>query len=254
MPAPAPEPGRALTEPAGAPGPAPSSRGVVAGLATSVTLAALLTLAVLGPMDALIRADRALTDLTRGWADGLGWPVDLTATIGEVTRPAWSTIATALLTMLLLLARQRAAALFLASSALLGIAITEGTKLLVGRQRPPGAAAFAPDLDRSFPSGHSSAGIYLYMTAGLILLRLGTGRGIGWMAALGRVLMVVGPTIGVSRLILGVHWPSDVVAGWAFGSTATLACALALWDPLHHGWAGSAPATARRRPVGPGAT
>jgi undecaprenyl-diphosphatase len=92
------------------------------------------------------------------------------------------------------------------------------------------------------------------MTAGLILLRLGTGRGIGWMAALGRVLMVVGPTIGVSRLILGVHWPSDVVAGWAFGSTATLACALALWDPLHHGWAGSAPATARRRPVGPGAT
>ena len=42
--------------------------------------------------------------------------------------------------------------------------------------------------------------------------------------------------IGVSRLVLGVHWPSDVLAGWAFGSTVMLAAAVLLWRPLDAGW------------------
>lgn len=231
-------PGPSAAPPGSAVAPVPPrSRALVAWLVASGTLAVLLTLAVASGGRAVTGLDRRLTELTRGWADALGWPVDVAAAIGRLTAPGWSTLAAALLTVVLLLARHRAAALFLAGSALFGVALTEGTKLVMGRQRPPGAGAFELDLDKSFPSGHSSAGIYLYLVTGLILLRLGQGREAAWLRAVGRVLIVVGPTIGISRLVLGVHWPTDVLGGWAFGSSVALACALLLWGPLHLGWA-----------------
>ena len=52
----------------------------------------------------------------------------------------------------------------------------------------------------------------------------------------GRLLVAAGPLLGVSRLVLGVHWPSDIVAGWAFGSAALCVGALLLLRPLDRGW------------------
>ena len=114
--------------------------------------------------------------------------------------------------------------------------VSETVKMSMGRARPPGAEQFEQDLDKSFPSGHAMEGIYLYMATGLVLIHLGRAQGRRWMEVVGRILVIIGPFIGLSRLVLGVHWPSDVIAGWAFGSVVLLASALILWWPLDRGW------------------
>ena len=222
--------------PRGAGSQAAHTRAVV-GLVAAGLVAALLTWAVATESSTLARFDEALTDFTRGWADPLGWPVDVAHVIGIITSPLFSALAASVLVVTLWLTQHRAAAGLMALSGLAGVT-SETVKMLMGRGRPPGAEQFESDLDKSFPSGHAMEGIYLYMAAGLVLIHLGRaqGRGAGW-SVVGRILFVViGPFIGLSRLVLGVHWPSDVIAGWAFGSVVLLASALILWGPLDRGW------------------
>lgn len=208
------------------------------GLTAALTTLMLLTAAVVTGGDVLAGFDEAVTSFTRGWADPLGWPVDLAHTIGTLTSPIRSAILCTVVVVLLATLGRRAAAAFLALSAISGVAMTEALKLGIGRQRPPGAEQYEPDLDKSFPSGHTSSGIYLYLALGLVLLRIGSARGTPTLVGLGWALIGFGPALGLTRLVLGVHWPSDVLAGWAIGSLAALAAALLLWAPLHRGWAG----------------
>lgn len=214
----------------------------IVGLVTAGLIAALLTWAVATGSSALQSFDDELTDFTRGWADPLGWPVDLAHLIGIITAPLFSALAASVLVIVLWLRHLRAAAGLLALSGLAGVATSETVKALMGRMRPPGAEQFESDLDKSFPSGHAMEGIYLYLATGLVLIHLGRAQGRAWMARLGVVLVVIGPMIGLSRIVLGVHWPSDVLAGWAFGSVVLLAAALILWTPVDRGW--EAPALA----------
>jgi undecaprenyl-diphosphatase len=210
-----------------------------------MALVVALTIAVSTGSDVLDGFDSALTDLTRGWADPAGWPVDVAHVVGLVTAPLWSALAATVLVIALLLTGHRAAAGLLAMSGIAGVTVSETVKMTMGRQRPPGAQEYEQDLDKSFPSGHAMVGIYLYLATGLVLMHLGRSLGLRWMEAVGRALVIVGPLIGLSRLVLGVHWPSDIVAGWAFGSAVLLASAIILWWPLDRGWptrAGAQPA------------
>lgn len=222
-------------EPAVTPAEAAHPRAV-AGLVVALTVAALLTATVATGSAALSGLDTALTDVTRSWADPLGWPVSAAHVLGLVTAPKWSTLAAAVVVVILFVARHRAAAAFLALSGIAGVAVSETVKMAMGRSRPPGAEEFEADLEKSFPSGHAMVGIYLYLATGLVLIHLGRAQGRRWMQVLGMVLVIVGPLIGLSRIVLGVHWPSDILAGWAYGSAVLLASALALWWPLDRGW------------------
>ena len=198
-------------------------RRAVVGLVAAITVAAFLTVAVSTGSDVLDGFDTALTDFTRGWADPLGWPVDVAHVVGLVTAPFWSALAATALVVVLLLTHHRAAAGLLALSGIAGVTVSETVKMSMGRARPPGAEQFEPDLTKSFPSGHAMESIYLYLAAGLVLIHLGRAQGTRWMEVVGRILVIIGPFIGLSRLVLGVHWPSDVIAGWAFGSVVLLA-------------------------------
>ena len=259
-----------MTDPAPAAPAAPSDvarhtserarRRSVIALPIAGLIAVLLTVAMVTESAALDAFDDALTDFTRGWADALGWPVDIALVIGKLTAPFWSAVVVGVLVLALWRYRYRAAAGFLAMSAIAGVTVSETMKRAVGRTRPPGAEEFQSDMGKSFPSGHAMEGIYLYVATGMVLIHIGTIRGVRWLVLLGRTLVVLGPFIGVSRLILGVHWPSDILAGWAFGSVVLLAAALILWWPLDRGWrqadaeAGAEPGASPPAPPGAGTT
>jgi undecaprenyl-diphosphatase len=74
---------------------------------------------------------------------------------------------------------------------------------------------------QSFPSGHSANAMIVYV--GLALLAFDDARWRRW--AVGAALALAFG-VGISRPMLGVHWPSDVVGGWAFGAFWLL---LVLW-------------------------
>ena len=109
---------------------------------------------------------------------------------------------------------------FLPLVALLGAAAIEFTmKQVIGRPRPPLAYHLLHEADASFPSGHATGSTAFFVTLAIIAgLHLRTQ----WMRGLliGGAA-VVAALIGGSRVVLGVHWVTDITAGWFLG----LACA-----------------------------
>ena len=78
----------------------------------------------------------------------------------------------------------------------------------------------------SFPSGHSMTAAVVYLTVAIIIFRTGSNRKLGLIALLcAAVLMLL---VGLSRLYVGVHYPSDVVAGYAAGIGWTGFCSAAV--------------------------
>ena len=115
--------------------------------------------------------------------------------------------------------RNRATALFLVLSiGLMGV-VTESAKYLAGRPRPEMALVYG--LSTSFPSGHA-LGVMVGVLALLAVLWPSlTPRVRTVSAVVGGVLIVV---VGVARVVLNVHHPSDVLAGWALGYLYYLLC------------------------------
>ena len=96
-------------------------------------------------------------------------------------------------------------------------------KLAIRRPRPPDAARFLPHASWSFPSGHAMVSLVAYgMLAYLLVLLWAHRRSVQLSVVLGAALLVV--AIGMSRLYLGVHHFSDVVAGYAAGALWLSAC------------------------------
>ncbi len=95
-------------------------------------------------------------------------------------------------------------------------------KVLIGRTRPPTALHLVTESDASFPSGHSTDSAALYLTVGLILAIIVFHHPVARVLSVAAGLAVAG-IIGLSRLELGVHWPTDVIVGWALGTTTALA-------------------------------
>lgn len=127
---------------------------------------------------------------------------------------------------LLALARRRAGALFLLASFWGALALETVLKHWYARPRPELVPHAARVFTASFPSGHATVSAAVGLAAALLLARARSGRWFGVFAAAVAVLLVA--LIGASRLYLGVHWPTDVVAGWALGTGWTSLCRAAV--------------------------
>lgn len=118
--------------------------------------------------------------------------------------------------LLLFRRRLRSAADLLVIS-LGGRALVELQKMQSARLRPVAHEHLVEVQTLSFPSGHAANSTIVYLTLALLLTGTWPRRSLAVWAAVWLSIL-----IGVSRLVLGVHWPSDVIAGWAFGLFWTL--------------------------------
>jgi membrane-associated phospholipid phosphatase len=187
-----------------------------------------LLLLVHGHWTPLLRLDRSI-------ADGLN---DLVAPHAAVVRaltaitaaggPSFLVALVAVVVVLLLIRRRPRLAIYLAVTGIGALLLDPSLKALVGRLRPVVAEPIAVGGGNSFPSGHTLGATVAYGMLALVFLPLARGRWRGWLIGVAAALAVV---VGLTRLALGVHYLSDVLAGWLLGLAwiSVTAYAFRLW-------------------------
>jgi undecaprenyl-diphosphatase len=123
------------------------------------------------------------------------------------------------------LARKHRAVAFLLVAVVGGQLLSFLLKRGFARPRPDLVPHGAFVYSASFPSGHAMASAVTYLTLAALLARVLPGRRMK-LFVLTWALLLTG-LAGTSRVYLGVHWPSDVVAGWAMGASWAVFCWLA---------------------------
>lgn len=183
--------------------------------------------------------DRALILMLRQSVDPnlLRGPAWLHETARDITALGGFTVL-ALVTIaafaVMIVYRRRRQAIVFGVTAVAAQLLAEVIKHIVGRPRPVFVAHYDLIASASFPSGHAMMAPAIYFTLAAIVAA-------GELRPAARVLLMMGSAalvtaIGVSRVYLGVHWPTDVIAGWTLGS----AVALIAWIALR--WPGRPPA------------
>jgi undecaprenyl-diphosphatase len=103
-----------------------------------------------------------------------------------------------------------------------GMLLSYALKYAFDRARPDLVPHGSHVHTSSFPSGHSTMAAVAYLTLAALLARMHENR---WMKLyLLSLAVTLTVLVGVSRVYLGVHWPTDVLAGWALGSAWALFC------------------------------
>jgi len=100
-------------------------------------------------------------------------------------------------------------------------------KDIMDRPRPDLVSHLVDVQTSSFPSGHATLSAVVYLTIGALLAREQPSRGLRFYVMAVAILATM--LIGCSRVYLGVHWPTDVLAGWAIGSAWAMLWWIAAW-------------------------
>ena len=162
--------------------------------------------------------DAPVIDIVRG----LPVPVDVWRAITQAG--GWLLVAVGATLVLGLVATGRARMALVVAIALVAASVfTEMAKDWVARPRPADPVAEAGGY--SFPSGHTLNSTVVYGIAALLVWRSSLPRGV--RVGVAAALVVLVGCVGLSRIALGVHYPSDVVAGWLAGTVLVSLVALA---------------------------
>jgi undecaprenyl-diphosphatase len=131
-------------------------------------------------------------------------------------------VLTALVAGYLVLDGKRHMALFVCGSVLSGLAVTTILKDAFERPRPDLVPYEAYASGASFPSGHSMMSAAIYLSLGALLARSHERKRLKAYFLL--IAALLSFLVGITRVYLGVHWPSDVLAGWTAGAVWALVC------------------------------
>jgi len=107
-------------------------------------------------------------------------------------------------------------ALVVAGASITGVVLSQSLKIGFGRPRPELVPQLVEVHSLSFPSGHAMHSAVIYLTLGALLARFHKRKRERALIMLYAVLVTM--MVGASRVYLGVHWPTDVIAGWALGA------------------------------------
>ena len=119
-----------------------------------------------------------------------------------------------------MISNNRRTAIFVALATISGAVLSSLLKLGFDHPRPDLIPHLTHVYSASFPSGHAMVSAVAYLTLGSLLTRVVSG--IWPKIFVMAVAVLLTGLIGLSRLYLGVHWPSDVLAGWAAGAAWAL--------------------------------
>jgi undecaprenyl-diphosphatase len=122
----------------------------------------------------------------------------------------------------LVASKRNAEAGMLAFAAVGGQVLSETLKAFVGRPRPDLVAHVVETTSASFPSGHSMMSAAIFLTIGAMLARVQPNRRLKTYIHVTALVLTV--LVGASRVYLGVHWPTDVIAGWCLGALWAILC------------------------------
>ncbi len=123
---------------------------------------------------------------------------------------------------------KRAAASFVALSIVGGALLVSLLKFGFARPRPELVSHLVDVNSFSFPSGHATMAAVTYLTLGVLLARVEKRRRMKlYLLVVASILVFI---VGFTRVYLGVHWPTDVLAGWCLGTAWAMGCWLvATW-------------------------
>jgi undecaprenyl-diphosphatase len=181
--------------------------------------------------------DRYIVLLFRGGSDNLSGPVG-PPWVREMARDVTSLgsivvlgIVSLAVVAYLLLAGAHAAALLVLVAVPGGVAINSVLKIQYARPRPDLFVPAAKVFTASFPSGHAALSAITYLTLAALLARMTVSRRLRYYFMAVAIALTV--MIGISRIYLGVHYPTDILAGWCIGSAWALLC-WAIMTRLQH--------------------
>jgi undecaprenyl-diphosphatase len=132
------------------------------------------------------------------------------------------TIMTLAATGFLVMRNRRGTALLVLAAIIGGTILNNLLKFVFERARPDLVAHAVDTQTSSFPSGHAMMAAVAYLTLGALLAR--TQKAAEARAYIIAASVLVTVLVGISRVYLGVHWPSDILAGWCLGGAWALLC------------------------------
>lgn len=215
-----------------------SFRGLVDTAKRELAATAALLVVALGAWGFLSIADEVAQGETRAFDMAVLRALRVDGQPHELIGPDWLHLAAAditalgsvaVLALIILLAfallaslRRWTEALLLLAGAGGGLVISQTLKLIFGRERPDLAYRAVEAVNASFPSGHAMLSAVVFLTLGVLASRFADRRRVKVLAMFAAVLVSL--LVGMSRVYLGVHWASDVLAGWCVGAAWAMAC------------------------------
>ncbi|HEY0053678.1 MAG TPA: phosphatase PAP2 family protein [Caulobacteraceae bacterium] len=181
---------------------------------------------------------RALRPNPANLHDALGPPwlehamAELTSLGGLSVLLAFATAAVGFLVM----QKRRGSAMFLGFTLAGGLGLSEFFKGMFERGRPDAVYRTFETINASFPSGHALMATVFYLTIGVMVARTQTRKRVkAYMVGVAVALALI---VGVTRVWLGAHWLSDVLAGWSLGAAWAMfvwlsAYLIARWRARH---------------------
>lgn len=160
---------------------------------------------------------------------GPEWVFEMVRDISSLGGIAILALITVSAAVYLLMIKKWGKAAYLVTSVAIGTAISNALKFGYARPRPDLVPHGSYVFTGSFPSGHSMMSAMVFLSVGMMLAR--AQKNLPSKIFFLGISVFLTVLVGISRVYLGVHWPSDVLAGWLAGG----ACAMAFWL-VEWGW------------------